>query len=91
MTNLHPTQQPDSDQNDRKAFWRAYLAWLAQASEQELEELVAVLTANLTAEVRPLVSALRDAMCRETNRRDLPPGLVQQLEAASWPAAQAIE
>jgi hypothetical protein len=68
-----------ADQLKRMAFWQAYLKWLAQASEKELEEVAAILTADLTGEVRPLAAVLRDAMNREATRRCLPSSLAALL------------
>ena len=70
---------PSADQLARMAFWRAYLTWLIEATEEELEEVAAILTADLSGEVRPLVRVLRDAMQREATRRRLPQSLVKLL------------
>lgn len=91
MNEINPARPPVGEPDSRKAFWHAYLDWLATASEGDLEELASVLTANVTTEVRPLISALRDAMRQEATRRGLPQSLIQQLQAANWPAAQANE
>jgi Trp operon repressor len=82
--------QPSAVENaERKAFWKAYCEWLAQASEQELEQLSACLTAMITSEVRSRVNVIREALHQEAIRRDLPQSLLQQLRDSSWPAAPA--
>lgn len=91
MNEINPARPPVGEPDSRKAFWHACLDWLATASEGDLEELASVLTANVTTEVRPLISALRDAMRQEATRRGLPQSLIRQLQAANWPAAQANE
>lgn len=58
MNEINPARPPVGEPDSRKAFWHAYLDWLATASEGDIEELASVLTANVTTEVRPLISAL---------------------------------
>lgn len=79
MTEALSTRSITPDQLKRMAFWQAYLKWLATASETELDEVATILTADLTGEVRPIATVLRDALNQEATRRCLPPSLAALL------------
>lgn len=67
----------------RKLFWRAYLSWLATATNEEIEQLALVL-AEHAHHVRTLMDAVTDALrFRETALR-LPPSLLAELHSSGW-------
>ncbi|MBW8830743.1 MAG: hypothetical protein JF606_15200 [Burkholderiales bacterium] len=83
--------QPTTTSNEEsiRTFWRAYMAWIKTATDEEVVRLEAALTNLQTAEVMPIVRAIRLVLRDDLATRELPASLMQQLEEASWPAAQA--
>ena len=74
---------------ETKQFWRTYNTWLSTASDDELFQLEQSLQTLQTHEVMQLAKAIGLALRDEQSRRALPASLVQQLQEAHWPAAQA--
>lgn len=83
--------EPTSSSNEEsiRAFWRTYTVWMKTATEEELVQLEAALANLKTAEVMPIVSAIRLVLCDEQSAWELPESLIQRLEEASRPVAQA--
>ncbi|WP_152606675.1 hypothetical protein [Aquabacterium sp. NJ1] len=66
---------------ERKAFWRAYIAWLTKASVVDEEALHVALACLCHFEVRPIISAIAQALKDEATKALLPVGLVNEIEA----------
>jgi hypothetical protein len=75
--------QPPAE-SPRKVFWRVYLAWLAQASLDELAQLEQALVPH-AHDVRPLVSAVTDALLSDPG--SLPTALLVRLASSGWSAS----
>jgi len=65
---------------ERKAFWRAYIAWLTKASAVDEERLHVALACLCKFEVRPIILAIAQAFKDEATKGLLPAGLVNELE-----------
>lgn len=70
-------------QASRRVFWRVYNAWMAQASDQEVERLDDALQHH-APHVRPIHAAFGDAMRDRTSSMSLPLSLLAALDAGGW-------
>lgn len=68
---------------NRHAFWRAYLAWQAEASEADLASLAQALEPH-AQHVRPIHQAIGAALLDKTTVFLLPLDLLLRLEGAGW-------
>ena len=87
MQLLHTTFHAKVDA--RRIFWHAFTAWLATASDEEFDQLEAVLAPHAHY-VRPLQLALADCLSAPGNTARLPPRLHALLHAGGWPPALAL-
>lgn len=69
--------------SDRKRFWRAFVDWLAVATDEENEQVELVL-AEHAHHVRPLVDAVSDALRHPESATRLPATLLATLVAHGW-------
>ena len=70
-------------QASRRIFWSVYNAWMAQASDQEVERLDDALQHH-APHVRPIHAAIGDAMRDRTSSMSIPLSLLAALDAAGW-------
>ena len=70
-------------QASRRVFWSAYNAWMAQASDHEVERLDDALQHH-APHVRPIHAAIGDAMCDRSSSMSIPLSLLAALDAAGW-------
>lgn len=67
--------------HERKAFWRAYIAWLSKASAVDEAQLHVALACLGNFQIRPLIAAIAQAFKDEAQKAYLPTGLVYELES----------
>lgn len=86
-----PTHSPTLVSSDRKRFWRAFVEWLATATDDETEQMDRVL-AEHAPHMRTLIDAVSDALRRRDSAARLPTTLLATLVAHDWKPrhAQAI-
>jgi len=72
----------------RKLFWRAYLTWLATATDEETEQFEQVMSEH-AHHVRPLMDAITDALRLRATALRLPPTLLAELRCSGWRPAAA--
>ncbi len=78
--------QPAPPAGDRRAFWRLFMNWLANADAAETEQLERVLTRH-AHHVRPLIDAVSEALRDRLDAPRLPLSLIQQMQQARWSPA----
>lgn len=69
--------------SDRKRFWRAYIDWLAAATDDETEQMERVLSEH-AHHVRPLIDAVTDALAHRESAMRLPATLLATLVSHGW-------
>ena len=67
----------------RRVFWSVYNAWMAQASDLEVERLDSALQHH-APHVRPIHAAIGDALRDRTSSMAIPLSLLAALDAAGW-------
>lgn len=77
------TSDPVVVSSDRKRFWRAFVEWIASATDDEAEQMDRVL-AEHAHHVRPLVDAVSDALRHRDSAMRLPASLLATLVAHGW-------
>jgi hypothetical protein len=84
-----PTAALSDPQRNREIFWKAYNAWLAQASWEEVEQMEAALVTH-AANVRPVHVAIAAALKDPTTALQIPLTLAVALDQAGWQTEQVL-
>ena len=82
------THAPTLVSSDRKRFWRAFVEWLATATDDETEQMDRVL-AEHAPHVRTLLDAVSDALRHRDSAMRLPTTLLATLVAHGWQPCSA--
>jgi hypothetical protein len=83
-----PVKQAIRSQSDEsiRAFWRAYMAWMTTAPDDDIVQLERALTDLQTVQGRRTLRPIRPALRSGYLTRAMPASLVQQLEKTSTTA-----
>lgn len=77
---------PANSTSDPKVFLRAYFEWLSVATDQEAQQLDAVVMEH-SPHVRPLVQVFTDILSSRTHALRLPPTLLATFVSHGWKPA----